>query len=821
MREGCVHWVARGSARFMHPLNATPITVAAPGCRSLVLAWALCLACVSGCIGDRDDVDQDASPVTILDADLDSEADLDADRLEPDDPDLDAAVDDEGEAGLDADRDAEAGLTEPPSNEGNACQSDADCDDKVFCNGQEVCASARCQRSSARPCSAVHVCVEGKRACDCDFPDADRDGWDATECGGKDCDDGREYCRPGGKEVCDTEDRDEDCRPETYNQVDKDGRSLDGDADRDGYVAASCRNFDARIGDFQHGPDCDDHNASVKPGNTEACNYADDDCDGLIDELDDPKAGAIAGGLMITFVPDLDGDKRADQKAKPVRECDFYQPRGYIDINSADANDCDDRNAQIYAGAPEICDGFDNDCDGKTDNADDDLTKPIVPATQLSCTAGAWTIAANGCPEDKTWCPGDDVHLGCARDATRLSSCRQCQTRCEFSCGRRGCDEVVEIVTGAEHACARTGEGRIACWGRGADGRLGIDSVGQTSVPTYVVGISDARGMAAGAGHTCAIVGDERSLYCWGRNQSGQLGNGDAGAFTSTPVPVVGMTGGRLVDVVQVAAGLEHTCAILGTGTLVCFGSTAGGRLGNGVLDAQIQRTPTQAIRNVFVPDIPFPLPEPVSDAKSLAVGSRHSCIITQDGSVDCWGDNDLGQLAQSQDAVSDGLLVRVAQVQNASEIAAGAGHSCALLDGVPFCWGADANLQLGRGSAPDRQEGWIPKPAAGLSELTQIAVGAQFSCGRGAGGAVRCWGANAGGQLGPAATGVSSSSAVTIPAPAAARVSCGGEYACVLTSGNTASCWGQNALGQVGIRSLEQIVRIPSQLHYVISAVP
>ncbi|NIS37211.1 MAG: hypothetical protein GWO04_47970, partial [Actinobacteria bacterium] len=126
-------------------------------------------------------------------------------------------------------------------------------------------------------------------------PDADGDGVDAIECGGRDCDDSDDQRYPGNTEVCDGAGVDEDCDAATFGFRDQ---------DMDGFGDASCCNGDTC------GNDCDDTNGTAHPGEAESCDTFDNDCDGSVDE-----------GTMETYWPDLDGDDFGDASAEPVMAC--------------------------------------------------------------------------------------------------------------------------------------------------------------------------------------------------------------------------------------------------------------------------------------------------------------------------------------------------------------------------------------------------------------------------------------------------------------------------------------------------------------------
>ncbi len=235
------------------------------------------------------------------------------------------------------------------------CVVAADCDDGTFCNGAELCqpaspmADGRGCVPAASPCMEGQSCDEGTSACltECDLTaDADGDGVDALECGGTDCDDADPFRFPGNPEVCDADNRDEDCDPTTFG-----GR----DADRDTFQDASCCNADAS-GTLQCGMDCQDDRAGVFPGATEVCNGFDDDCDGTVDE-----------GVSVMGFRDADGDLHGDPDS-PMVACPGTPRFSLLD------DDCDDTNNRVHGAQVEICDTLDNDCDGTTDES----TRPVT-----------------------------------------------------------------------------------------------------------------------------------------------------------------------------------------------------------------------------------------------------------------------------------------------------------------------------------------------------------------------------------------------------------------------------------------------------------
>jgi len=134
----------------------------------------------------------------------------------------------------------------------------------------------------------------------------------------------------------------------------------------------------------------------------------------------------------------------------------------------------------------------------------------------------------------------------------------------------------VGVAAGFSHSCAVLIDGTIWCWGSDIYGKLGNGSAGSGSDPVQVVGITTAMTIAAGLSHTCALLGDG-TAWCWGAGGWGQLG---AGTTTSSniPVQVLGLAG-----VVQLPNEIwDHTCAVLGNGSAWCWGMNTDGQLGDG-----------------------------------------------------------------------------------------------------------------------------------------------------------------------------------------------------------------------------------------------
>lgn len=243
---------------------------------------------------------------------------------------------------------ASSGDGDTPSGTLLVCDDDADCDDDIFCNGEESCRQGFCHVGSRIKCDddiacTLDSCVEDSRSCESQAPDEDFDGFKDAGCVdedgaplGEDCDDNDSLRYPGNTEICDPEYRDEDCDPTTIGNR---------DADNDGYNDAQCCN-EQDNGKLLCGQDCDDHKPNVNPESPEVCDFLDNNCDGKVDE-----------GVSIKTYPDTDHDGHGDDSAKSVANC--AGAVGYALIN----DDCDDTDPEVFKGQFEICDDKDNNCD--------------------------------------------------------------------------------------------------------------------------------------------------------------------------------------------------------------------------------------------------------------------------------------------------------------------------------------------------------------------------------------------------------------------------------------------------------------------------
>ncbi|MGQ0846315.1 MAG: RCC1 domain-containing protein [Sporichthyaceae bacterium] len=201
----------------------------------------------------------------------------------------------------------------------------------------------------------------------------------------------------------------------------------------------------------------------------------------------------------------------------------------------------------------------------------------------------------------------------------------------------KGLSDVASLSAGEQHTCAVLTDGSAKCWGDNTHGQLGDGSYTDRLVPTAVDGLTDgAKSISAGMNHTCARVevADHVGAKCWGRNASGQLGNGTATLKgLAKPVEVEGLPADQNVSSVEAGGG--HSCASLADGSGWCWGFNESGQVGDGSWDGRVSPTPVRGL---------------TAGVKQISAGAQFSCALVLGGQVSCWGSNRRGQLGNSGD---------------------------------------------------------------------------------------------------------------------------------------------------------------------------
>jgi len=301
----------------------------------------------------------------------------------------------------------------------------------------------------------------------------------------------------------------------------------------------------------------------------------------------------------------------------------------------------------------------------------------------------------------------------------------------------------------------------------GADATVdaGMDGEGDAT------GLRSATSITLGFHHACVIV-DGGTVECWGDNDEGQLGNGDAGTSSATPV-AVSVPG--ITAPTALAAGGNHTCALLPGGTVECWGEGDHGELGNGSFDAGPEGV-IAGLQNVFL----------------VAAGDSHSCAaLTDGGGVECWGEGAQGQLGNGSDAGSS-TPVSVIGLGPVMGLVAGGTHTCALVaEAGVECWGAIGDTPIGD----------VPVHIVGFSGTVMSLVAGSFhTCALLAGGTVNCWGSNSNGQLGNDMIALTSETPVRVSGlTGVLELAAGHLHTCALLGDGGVECWGDNKYSELG----------------------
>lgn len=430
------------------------------------------------------------------------------------------------------------------------------------------------------------------------------------------------------------------------------------------------------------------------------------------------------------------------------------------------------------------------------------------------------------------------------------------------------------IAAGGYFSCALTTSGGVKCWGQNSSGQLGDGTLTFRYAPVDVIGLTNpATALAAGGFHACALVNG--GVQCWGDNSAGQLGDG-----TTTNRNLAAAVSGLSNGIAAIALGLGHSCVLTNAGGVQCWGDNSYGQLGDGTNSERL--TPVEVsgldkdVRAIAAGDSftcalmlnggvqcwgasilgQFLTPSAVTglrgDASALTAGAGYTCALMSSGGVQCWGVNNFGQLGDGTTSSRAAPAEVIGLEHGVTAIAAGDGHTCALVGlgiqcwGRNFfgelgdnefiyrsspvnvigintpgqtavanlaagwlaacglttshtmqCWGYNGNGQLGDGTTTDRAS---PVYVSGLSGVTAMAVGESVTCALVAGGRAKCWGSNAVGQLGDG-TGIDSPLPVDVHSQVDnyTMIAAGYDHVCALTRAGGVQCWGDNSYGQLG----------------------
>ena len=319
-----------------------------------------------------------------------------------------------------------------------------------------------------------------------------------------------------------------------------------------------------------------------------------------------------------------------------------------------------------------------------------------------------------------------------------------------------------EVSAWQGHACARSRGGRVYCWGMNDYGQLGDGTtrVGGGAMPAPIASDLRFTSLSIGQATSCGVA-DNGDGYCWGRNETGILGDG---TVSQRLVPTL-VTGGHRFT--KIAVGNTHSCGLLTSGIITCWGSNFFGSLGNGTNINSL--APTQI--------------EGSDRFLTVSAGYQSSCGVTTSGKLRCWG-------------LTDGRSLRtpwptlIAGNETFADVRNGDSFTCARsTTGLAYCWGSNTYGQFGDGTTVSSA---TPALVAGGHRFVEIDAGVSQTCGRTDRAELYCWG--------PFQSGVGS--ATLVPAlgpPGLDRISVGHSSACGLSSLDIPYCWGVNGQGQLG----------------------
>jgi cysteine-rich repeat protein len=588
------------------------------------------------------------------------------------------------------------------------------------------------------------------------------------------------------------------------------------------------------------GEDCDDGNTVAGDGCNAYCKN--EICgDGVVDESAgeqcDPRDAQTEPCNLDCTLPRC-GDNYINPAAG--EECDSGGESLFCDgdctiarcgdglLNTTSGEACDDGNTAPGDGCDSLCQtescgngvldaGEQCDGSGETATCNIDCTVALCGDSKINPSAGE--ECDDGNPDDSDWC------VTTCRAATCNDGIRNADEEyvdCGGHCGDPSCDpgSSGKIATGNDHTCLLLDTGAVRCWGNNQFGQLGYGHtapIGDNEFPATASDV-DVGGhviqIGAGGNHTCALL-DTGAVRCWGRGEYGQLGYYNLIDEETNPnigddeVPATAgdvEVGGR---VVQIAAGEHHNCALLDTGDVRCWGHGGSGRLGYGnslhIGDDEAPATPGDVT-----------VGERVSQ---IVAGGAHTCALLETAAVRCWGLSGYGQLGYG-DTRSISVPAVAGDVNiggRVARLAAGTHHTCAVLEtsGKVRCWGYGLHGRLGYASTDNVGDDELPTDAGDVDvggSVGQIATGGSHTCARLKNGAVRCWGYGLHGQLGYADTRDNGDDEPPAEAGAVnvggwvAQIATGMHHTCALLEEGNVRCWGYGASGRLGYGNSQNV---------------
>ena len=366
-----------------------------------------------------------------------------------------------------------------------------------------------------------------------------------------------------------------------------------------------------------------------------------------------------------------------------------------------------------------------------------------------------------------------------------------------------GVKEISQISSGGQFSCGIY-EQQAYCWGRNPYGELGNGTTTLSSTPVAVdtsgvLAGKTIKSISVGTNTACAIASDDL-VYCWGRATEGQLGNN---TVVNSSVPVAVSRAGVLANktIKSVSSGQSGACVIASDDLAYCWGAGSSGQLGNNTvvqsnIPVTVTRQSTLSGKTI----------------KSISVGQSGACLIASDNQVYCWGAGGLGQLGNNTTTAAQSWPIAVTTSgafagKTIKTITTGGNYSCAIAsDDLAYCWGSNANYQLGINLGTTQLNVPTAVYTAGTlngKTMKAISAGSANTCAIASDDLAYCWGGSGGvngdGSTVQKAGAVAVSTAGVLAGNTMKSVTVGTSMACSTTSDNRVYCWGVNTGGQLG----------------------